>query len=26
VQRYDSVADMLEAFSQGGAYTEANYG
>lgn len=26
VQRYDSVADMLAAFSQGGAYTRANYG
>ncbi len=26
VQRYDSVAQMLEAFSQGGAYTRANYG
>ena len=26
VQRYDSVADMTEAFSGGGAYTDANYG
>jgi len=26
VQRYDSVAQMAEAFSGGGAYTGANYG
>ena len=26
VQRYDSVAQMVEAFSGGGAYTGANYG
>ena len=26
VQRYDSVAQMVEAFSGGGAYTDANYG
>ena len=26
VQRYDSVADMVDAFSGGGAYTKANYG
>lgn len=26
VQRYDSVADMVNAFSGGGAYTDANYG
>lgn len=26
VQRYDSVHDMVNAFSGGGAYTDANYG
>jgi len=26
VQRYDSVNDMVNAFSGGGAYTGANYG
>lgn len=26
VQRYDSIAQMVEAFSGGGAYTGANYG
>ncbi len=26
VQRYDSVTAMVEAFSGGGAYTDANYG
>lgn len=26
VARYDSVSDMVDCFSQGGAYTDANYG
>lgn len=26
VQRYDSIQKMIEAFSNGGAYTQANYG
>ena len=26
VARYDSVADMVSAFSQGGTYTTVNYG